>query len=165
MVEKNIALSTMAERAYLAGFVDGEGCFHIGKAKASNQSGYHPTLTVCNTNIKVLEYIQTIFGGTLQVLPYKNYPKWKPRGVLAWSSTNMRKVITMILPFLVIKKEHAEIVLGLQATKLNRNEAGRSKKLNYSTRLFRAEARKRLTELNYRGIKPLKEESEKVLAI
>ena len=48
--------------AYIAGFVDGEGCIRI---KKSNQSGnsYYVTFQVTNSSKKPLELIKSIFGG------------------------------------------------------------------------------------------------------
>jgi len=48
--------------AYMAGFIDGEGCVRI---KKSNQSGnsYYITLQVTNTDREPLQLIKEVFGG------------------------------------------------------------------------------------------------------
>ena len=56
-VDKRRSLTT--KLAYIAGFVDGEGCVRIKKGTAS----YYVTFQVTNTDRKPLQMIKKIFGG------------------------------------------------------------------------------------------------------
>lgn len=49
------------ELAYLAGYVDGDGCFYIGKN--INPIKYRSALIISSTNKEVLNYFQKTFGG------------------------------------------------------------------------------------------------------
>ena len=50
--------------AYIAGFVDGEGCFGIGKQPKSENYSV-AVLTIVQNDIKPLEFNQTIYGGRI----------------------------------------------------------------------------------------------------
>lgn len=102
--------------AYTAGILDGEGSIQINPSKNyQNPFGkkyWSLTVQISSNNLKVLNYLQ------------KNWnigfiTKWKARGAkLGRSSYNWRiyskhaqKLLTILYPFLIIKKSQAKIGL------------------------------------------------------
>ena len=107
--------------AYVAGFIDGEGCVSIGVAKKRYVC---PNIQVSNTNLTVLKLFKEQFGGSIQnrLDKRKNRrPSWT-----WWIAANKAlKVLEEVKPFLIIKKPQAEILLGLKRCSLKRNKLGR----------------------------------------
>ena len=59
-------------KAYLAGFVDGEGSIGISRLLNPTQPGrrtpvYTPIVTVTNTNKCIISFIKSIFGGYMSI--------------------------------------------------------------------------------------------------
>lgn len=104
---------TDTELAYFAGFIDGEGSFVLHHRKGSHV--YSCQLQVGNTDARVLEWIQTRFGGSVN-LERRNNPKHKL--VYRWISeaNSLSDVITALLPYLVVKKDQAELILAYRRT-------------------------------------------------
>ncbi len=78
----------MPSAEYLAGFVDGEGCFHI------TTTG-QPTLTLSQKIIDPLLAIQKVWGGTI----YEDK--------LRWTGEDAARVAENILPYLLLKQDQA----------------------------------------------------------
>lgn len=95
--------------AYIAGFIDGEGCIRIGVSKNSR----NPSLQVnaSNSVIAPLEFIQTLFGGSIYVWEHTNI-KWKTSYRWAIYGRQGAIVLKSILPYLIIKKRQA--LLGIE---------------------------------------------------
>ena len=99
--------------AYIAGFFDGEGCVRI---KHANQGGnsYYVWVAITNSNKSILEYIATIFGGSVRKAERKTN-KWVYHFLITSSeATDMLKVI---LGFLREKKEQAELAIRFHEQK------------------------------------------------
>jgi hypothetical protein len=100
--------------AYLAGVMDGDGSFSIGKLKGKLNPLYFPLLQ-CNTWRSFVHVLKETFGGTLftsKVHICKDGSKghaltrWRLR-----SQNNVQPVLEKLIPFLQIKKERAEFLL------------------------------------------------------
>ena len=107
--------------AYLAGIIDGEGCFYIGKVPINNgykSEHYRSLLTVTNTDSRLIDWILSTFDGTetttQRIKPTQKYQ----RMLFSWTSTGdrLRDLCEQILPYLVIKKEHCEIMIKFRKT-------------------------------------------------
>lgn len=101
--------------AWLAGFADGEGCIHIGKAinRRGSQSWTHYQLTFHvsqKTRSSVARFRDFFGGGTLGVEYRKGKPYWYWRACSAFAS----EVLKQLLPFLFTKKEEAENAIAFQ---------------------------------------------------
>jgi len=102
---------TDIQKAYVAGFFDGEGCvtFHIvGKNK--NTVCYAPVCCIANNDINVLIYMQSIFGGKI----YKKNRYSNKHGE-GWTLnfTNQKDILVFlssIKKFLIVKKSQADIL-------------------------------------------------------
>lgn len=101
--------------AYLAGIIDGEGCICIHGQKCWNRKRtkrytyYTLFLTVGNTSYRLLKWLHDNFGGSLA--PAKK--KENRRQVWHWNtaSKHAEDILTRVLPYLVIKKDQAELAL------------------------------------------------------
>ena len=102
--------------SYLAGMFDGEGTFSIYHHKGQSSTGkpYDSTairIEITNTNLGLMEWLVQHFGGQYYhhrraSLKHKIAYGWRPKG-----RTNSEQLLLAILPYLVIKKEQANIAL------------------------------------------------------
>ena len=115
---------TEAQKAYLAGFFDGEGCIHIARYSIdTKRRGKSPffqlSLILGNTDKTILEHIRSIFGaGNIQCTKGKNdktrsYYQWRIHGRKAL------EFLELLKPYLILKKEEAALAIEFQSGKLN----------------------------------------------
>jgi hypothetical protein len=106
--------------AYMAGLVDGEGTICIfpyyGK-QARYPLGYRryrPVISVTNTNRLMIEWIVEHFGGVVRTV--KRYRQCNKR-VYRWECAHTKAVeaLVAIRPFLLVKKEQADLFIEFQA--------------------------------------------------
>jgi len=114
--ESNLSLE------YIAGFFDGEGCISLTPShyerKNAEISAPRPRVIVSNTNKPVILAIQNKIGGRLQI---KERTDWRTCYDLVWGSwSEVRRVLTLLLPYLVVKRKEAELMLSLPPAKLGR---------------------------------------------
>jgi hypothetical protein len=110
--------------AYLAGFIDGEGCFFIGifetKSKAGNTAlNYHTYIKICNTDQDVMKWIAKTFNGT-------NYNQFKSTDRarkfekcvynIQFTGQNLNNILKQIYPYLIVKRKHCEIMMRMRDT-------------------------------------------------
>lgn len=101
-----------AIHAYAAGIVDGEGTIGIWKeARSKNSSGYRyrVALEVSNTKEQLIDWLAAQFGGFKAKVANEtdnHKPLWKWR----CTTSEVPRVLSLIEPYLVIKKEQAGLV-------------------------------------------------------
>lgn len=101
--------------AWAAGYVDGEGCFC---AYMQNKGGPNQTFTVSLTAASIdrvsLDKLKHLFGGAI-CGPYK---RGKNKEHYTYTITGQRVILAAkkMLPYLTVKRERAELVLGLEWT-------------------------------------------------
>lgn len=113
--------------AYMAGIVDGEGCFWIGKVKPTKGNGYvseqfRGLLKVCNTDKRLIDWILFTFDGT-ESKATRYQPKAKfHRIVYDWVATGDRllDLCEQLYPYLLLKKEQCEIMIKFRKTYVTR---------------------------------------------
>ena len=107
--------------SYLAAMFDGEGTFSIYQ----NNGNYHTTVdgekkqynftnsrvSITNTNIELMEWLVSHFGGVYYThrrakAVHKIAYDWRPKG-----KKNTEELILGVLPYLVLKKQQANLVL------------------------------------------------------
>ena len=94
---------------YLAGILDGEGCILIGKKNTKDSKrgiSFRAYMAISNTHIPLLESIMVQFGGRITMCRAidKTY-------VLYFSTNEIRDLLPKLVPFLIIKRNQAEILL------------------------------------------------------
>ena len=140
---------TIAEISYLAGIIDGEGSIYIQSRKRSNYIDYFPRFQIVNTDKKLMDWIHSKFGGHLcQKNRVKHNPNWRLQ--YEWFTTRpvMDQLLKLIIPFLICKKEHAEVMLEFRKTFLEKH----NHKVSDEVLAFRNECLHKLKILNKRGI-------------
>jgi hypothetical protein len=134
--------------AYFAGIIDGEGCFCL------HNHGTHrfgAQLQVGNTDPRLLEWIQSRFGGSVNMERRTNKahkPVWR------WIAhvDNLTELITAILPFLIVKRDQADLMLAYRRTLAPKISTGRSTtKTPESVKRERSQIHLQLSTLNRRG--------------
>lgn len=97
---------------YLAGLIDGEGCFDL---HISEKKRIQPRLRISlvESCIHVLEMAKNTYGGTLNSRTTNN-PKWQ--NSISWELVGYRlvcKCIHNIVPHLLIKQQQARLLLWM----------------------------------------------------
>jgi|SRR5215471_1605569 len=100
-------IATVAELAYTAGIIDGEGTVALTPWKRS----FLPFVQVTNTDRRVIEWLKERFGGTVYVHVRSVSTVHKPRFNLRWTGKRSTALLTALLPYLVLKREQAELCL------------------------------------------------------
>lgn len=120
---------TVAEVAYLAGIIDGEGSITIYKynRKPRLYSTYCLRLLITNTNKDLIYWIQSKLGkGCVNYI--KSLHREKPALRYNITSGKAAEVLKLVLPYLIVKKEQAEIGIAfreiIQQSKIERHVKG-----------------------------------------
>lgn len=147
---------TEVEKAYLAGLVDGEGCISITSSSTPNKKScsFSVSLSVSNTDIELLNHIVAITGIgkiTLSSRSRKSrelFPQWKPVYLWRVFAVEMRLLLPIILPYLVGKRQRAQLVTEFFA--LTKGQ-GYGSHLSAPEKYVRDQILAELKELNRRG--------------
>jgi hypothetical protein len=102
------------DKSYIAGLFDGEGCVHIGGRR--HNSSYNLEVSIANTNLEVLEWIKSIFGGYV-----KTHKKAKEYHTQCYSwrvvSKQASEFLECIYSYMRIKKPQADAAITFQSIK------------------------------------------------
>lgn len=93
---------------WFAGMFDGEGCLSLNLQKNSR---FLLGVSVTNTNIESLELFQLQFGGRVAQHSGRSCWRWRLSG-----RDKTKAFLETILPYLVIKKKQAQLVLDYLST-------------------------------------------------
>jgi len=97
------------EWAYLAGIIDGEGSLSFFQARKGSRRFHHPMIKISNTNRDLIDWLKQRIGGRVY---RRKKPRCKPCWTLTISGyTGTYNVLKGVLPHLVVKRRHAEILL------------------------------------------------------
>lgn len=108
-------MSDTHRHAWAAGFLDGDGCFSLA-GYGKNQERYGSTsravtISAGNNNLAPLEELQALYGGELiqsrSTAIGSEHWRWCLNG-----AAQVRETIIHLLPYLIDKKEAAEIVFA-----------------------------------------------------
>lgn len=109
--------------AYMAGIVDGEGCFWLGEIPKKDGDGYvtkhyRGVLKIDNTDKRLLDWIDTVFSGTASARCRTTSTKQFEREIFTWTATGDRllDMCELLLPYLIIKKEQCTIMIKFRKT-------------------------------------------------
>jgi hypothetical protein len=119
-------MSTRLERAYAAGFFDGEGsAYFMHDRRTDNLFG---TVTVAQSDPGVLEWMQGLWGGRI----YRRGPAkahWHPVYALVIRGARLTTpFLNEIRPYLRVKAEKVDAYLKITRKQLGRYGAGRDRK-------------------------------------
>jgi len=112
---------TIEQIAYLAGIIDGEGCFYIGRVKQGKYgNGYqwHCMLKVTSCDESLIIWLENTFGGAKDSRYRWTSKKKFTRPVYNWQATGpmLDYVVLVIYPYLIIKKRQAEVMTKYRYT-------------------------------------------------
>ena len=112
--------------AYLAGLIDGEGTICISKSRKPPKTFRNPlyceTVSIRMVNPLALKLCYEIFGGSF-LRDTDSRCQWgksfTTNKLFSWRASHKKieKVLTKLLPYLIIKKRRAEIVLEMRQVK------------------------------------------------
>jgi hypothetical protein len=111
--------------AYLAGIIDGEGTLFIGnygtKDKIRGTGFFQTIMAVTTTDVVLINWLYENFGGWKSEYTPKQRAKNCKGPVHSWKCTGDRltHLCELILPFLIIKKDQATILLEMRKTYFN----------------------------------------------
>lgn len=103
-------MSNKAKFGYLAGIIDGEGCITIGAGRKETCTNYNSIIMVTNTNKKIIDWLQQQFGGNYYKIPASGNCKEAYRWRFL-KQKEIEKLLLAILPYLIIKREQAIVLL------------------------------------------------------
>ncbi len=112
---------TETEKAYIAGFFDGEGCIQLGNNSKTSRAtstlaGVYLKIQIANNDKNVLEYIRVLVGGTLQKRAKHYRANWKQGYYLIICGKKAAAFLNEILPYLHTKKSQASAVIMFAET-------------------------------------------------
>jgi hypothetical protein len=121
---------TDTDRAYLAGILDGEGAIML--CARSKAQGWHLRVEVTNCDRRMLDWLAERWGGKPRVT-WRNEaivrPNWRTKYSWARDARSAVPVLFDALPYLVIKKRHAEVALEFAATMKNVGRRGHTEEV------------------------------------
>jgi len=145
----SLEVNTLKEttKAYIAGFLDGEGCitFSIGKR---NKSCYAdngrlkcpkdmfyllPSIQITNTSLRTLQFMKNEigFGKVFMRLKKKKLSDRKIYKLTFFKQKDILKILESLLPYLILKRKQA--ILMIEYCK-HRLREGKGRNHNYSER-------------------------------
>lgn len=165
----------ITECAYCAGIIDGEGTISIsvheqlGRRRNNivfpNQKlkQVSKVIRVCNTDIRLLEWLANITGyGKVTKLyqnpstKYDRFRKGNIKPLYSWAiwGFNIKSFLMEISPYLVIKKRHSELMLESIKLSWNRGNRGKGAGYFYTPEVWEKQLKivSEIHELNKRGI-------------
>jgi len=105
----SIPRASVAELAYIAGYVDGEGCIYWHST---------PSLALETCNPSALKFIVRIFGGEIRTRKRNGLHNTKRTvHVLRYYGDNCILILKMITPYLLEKKDQAEDLMQIRQLK------------------------------------------------
>jgi len=104
--------------ARLAAYIDGEGCISISVSKPRGTAitkGFSLNLTVTNTDIRLLNWVTSVFGGT-HCQANNNHQKPGTKKCWRWCICELQaeEILRRCLPYFIIKAEQAQIALDFR---------------------------------------------------
>lgn len=120
--KSNIPRLTSYQVGYIAGFMDGEGTFAIIKNKYRSEANYFPYITVTNTKKRPLEQIADWLKMGYVSIRHERHPRnhSDTYTLRIQRIVDVRALVEFLKPYLIIKKEQAELVQELASIKANK---------------------------------------------
>lgn len=106
--------------AYTAGIIDGEGCISAYRRQATPRR-YEMYVNVSATDEWLTRWLKMRYGGSVYVIPRKG----NQRDLWRWniSAKKAREFLSLMLPYLQLKRMEAELAIQFQEAKAEHNSA------------------------------------------
>ena len=108
---------TNEEKAYIAGFLDADGCIGITRKRSlskAHEYDFCVRIIITNSYFPIIEWLKTTVGaGCAYHNKYRYKPTWST--VHRYQITNevARELLQVLVPYLHVKKQRAELALEL----------------------------------------------------
>ena len=109
---------TETEWAYTAGIIDGEGCLSI--TFREYPSKWELSVSVGGTDKRLLIWLSDRFGGA--ITPMKRTGNRQPAYLWRVPKRQLQSMLNGVMPYLVVKREQAEVLLVAATQNLAANE-------------------------------------------
>ena len=105
---------TETDRAYMAGFVDGEGHIGITVLASGNGRGRHAlAVNITNTHIPTLERLAQIWDGKVIGFRSRGVDRgWKQAADVRWNSRAAGEMLREVQPYLITKRAQCDVALA-----------------------------------------------------
>ena len=115
-------LITDSQKAYVAGFLDGDGCIGIYRVKRRRSSNWHYVLNVIfsqsrGDKMKVLKRIEGLYGG--YIVKIARQPGAHQAWALRMTGEKATQLIDDVYGFLYVRKKQATLALKFMEYKNN----------------------------------------------
>jgi hypothetical protein len=108
---------SLTQLAYIAGLVDGEGCIQINRRDNGKRFGLY--VSIDNTDRRMIEWLErTIQYGFCTVQKKRAKANWNAGYRFVVQERYAADLLQRVKPYLVIKREQAEVALEFQARKI-----------------------------------------------
>lgn len=131
------------DKAYLAGFYDGEGSIILQKKRGT----YGLVVKVSNTSRGVIDWVRETVGHGCVTTESKKNPLHKDAHIHCITGKRAGKLLEQLRPYLKIKQDQADVALEFIETL----SSGRSK-VPERFNILRDELKYTMTELNKTGV-------------
>lgn len=110
--------------SYLAGLVDGEGCFYVGKVKQGRYGNgwqFHTALVISSCDEIIIKWLEDTFGGAREDRYRWTSKKANFRPVFTWRAQGpmLDYLCPLLLPRLIIKKAQCHVMIEMRSTYKN----------------------------------------------
>ena len=106
------------DKAYIAGFFDGEGCISLRRVYSRGTSSIAGTITIGGSDKNLIKWIHTLIGcGVMVIARHKQKPNWKDIHRIDISQQQGATFIKEIYPYLKLKKRQATLFIELSEIK------------------------------------------------
>ena len=115
---------SIAEIAYLAGLIDGEGCIYIGhtkQGKYGNGYQWHSMLKITSCDEELIIWLENTFGGSKDSRYRWTSKKKFTRPVYNWQATGpmLDYLLPVVKPYLIIKRKQCDVMIRYRLTSKN----------------------------------------------
>lgn len=94
--------------SWLAGFIDGEGWIGINATRGKSTLYYYVVVDIVNTDEPTMQYVASLVNKPVYRRNRVN-PNWKDALAVRLTSGDAVNLLLRLLPYLVLKRRHAEI--------------------------------------------------------
>jgi hypothetical protein len=145
---------TRDELIYLAGYLDGDGYFFIGKFKTKKGNDhFHTIINISSINKEIIEWVKQKFGCSSWSQTRHRVGKIRKNASIVYqvnvTGDKLTNILEKIIPFLRIKKAHAEIMLRMRQT-YRRNKTRGAAPVSDEDNLIRQECFESIRKINSR---------------